>query len=109
MATDVIAVLEDADAAGSVDPTSDGLLSGLRFLVNGYVPIDDLEGRWVGELEAPDRWDVAEGLMVSVMVVLDHPGSKGRLGLLDRVEAVLVKELLAHGLVEPFDLAGGGR
>jgi hypothetical protein len=42
-------------------------------------------------------------------VVVRHPGVQGGLGLLDRVEQVPVEELAAHRLVQPLELAGGGR
>ena len=46
--------------------------------------------------------------MLSLVVVVDHPGIQGSLRLIDRLEAVLRRELLAHGLVEALDLSCGG-
>jgi hypothetical protein len=71
--------------------------------------VDDLEGRGSGELEAADRGDVADALVLAVGVVVADPCVEGPLRVAETDQARLGKELLAHGLVEPLDLAGGRR
>jgi len=63
----VIAVLEDADATGSIDSASDDFLDRRQFLFDLDVAVDDLE-RWSRcQLEAADRRHVAERLMLSLV------------------------------------------
>jgi hypothetical protein len=42
-------------------------------------------------------------------VVLAHPTVDADLGVIDRLEGLVVEELPAQGLVEPLHLAGRGR
>jgi hypothetical protein len=105
----VVAVLEDADATGPIDAATDDPRPRLRNFLDRNLTIDDLKRPLVGELEASDRCDVAEGLMFSVVVVVGHPLVQCCLCLLDGPEAPLGKELLAHRLVEALDLAGRRR
>ena len=58
--SDVITVLEDADATGPIDATSDDLLWRLCFLPLCDIAVDDLEARLRRKLEAPDRRNVAQ-------------------------------------------------
>src|SRR3989304_666070 len=52
---------------------------------------------------------VADALVLPLRVIAGDPRIELRLGLLDRGEGALGKELLSDGLVQPLDLAGGGR
>ena len=105
---DVITVLEDADASCPIDAPTNRLGPGRWCLFDRAVAVDDLERQWLGQLEAPDRRHVTQGLMLPVVVVVGHPHIQGRLHLVDRIEALVGEELLAHGLVQALDLAGGG-
>ncbi len=71
--------------------------------------LGDLHACLGGEGEPVGRRPVADALVGPGGVVVRHPGVQGGLGLLDRVEGVQLEELAAHGLVQPLDLAGGGR
>jgi hypothetical protein len=62
-----------------------------------------------GEGEPVGWWPVADALVGPGGVVVHHPGVQSLLGLLDGVEQLSVEELAAHRLVQPLDLAGGGR
>src|ERR671911_1357556 len=108
MAPDVIAVLENADAARTVDAPTHDLLRRQWLLLGSDVTVDDLECWWAGEFEAADRRDVAETLVLPLVVVAGDPDIETALHLLESVEGVVREELLAHGLVQAFDLAGGG-
>jgi hypothetical protein len=59
MTSDVVTMLEDADASRTIDAPTDDLLDGLRFLLDRDVAVDDLQRGQSGELEASDRRDVA--------------------------------------------------
>jgi hypothetical protein len=48
-------------------------------------------------------------MVLSLLVVVLDPDIESRLSLLDRLEAVLGEEPLAHGLVQALDLVRGGR
>jgi hypothetical protein len=52
----------------------------------------------------PDRRHIAQGLMLPLVVVVDDPDIESGLALLDRVEALLTEELLAHRLVQGLTL-----
>jgi hypothetical protein len=55
-------------------------------------------------------WDLhGDGLVGAVEVVVGDPGVQQLLGLGQGVEAVAGQQLGSEGLVEAFDLAGGGR
>jgi hypothetical protein len=47
--------------------------------------------------------------MLSLVVVVGDPAIESGLHLVDRFEAVVGEELLAHGLVHALDLACGRR
>jgi hypothetical protein len=102
---DVIAVLEDADASVAVDtPTDD--LSWRRELGFGRdVTVDNLERCRSRQLEAADRRDVAEALVLALVVVVGDPGIEGSLHVIDRIEARVREGLLSHRLVQALDLA----
>lgn len=109
MPADVIAVLENADASCPVDSATHHLGTWGRLLLDRDVAVDDLERHWLGELEAPDGRLVAQGLMLSLVVVVDDPDIESGLALFGRLEALLREELLSHRLVQPLDLARRGR
>jgi hypothetical protein len=94
VAADVVAVLEDADAPGPINAPAHGPGAWWRPLLDRDVAVDDQERSRLGELQASDRGDIAEGLVVSFVVVVLDPDIKGRLSLLDRLEAGLGEELL---------------
>ncbi len=83
VASDVIAVLEDADATGAVDAATDDLLSWCGFLFDRDVTIDHVELRRPRQLEAADRRHVAEGLMLPLVVVVGDPDLESSLHLFD--------------------------
>ena len=100
-------MLEDADASGSIDPPRDRA-SGSRRSVFTLIRVDDLLIGRIDELEATDRRDVADRLMLALGVVGRDPGVELGLSVLDRGErASFDEEFLSHRLVQPLDLAGG--
>jgi hypothetical protein len=60
-------------------------------------------------LEPLGRVDHGEGLVWPVDVVVVNPGVHRLLGLGQGIEAAAGQQLGSEGLVEAFDLAGGGR
>jgi hypothetical protein len=56
----VVAVLQDADAPGPVDPTSDHPRAGLGHLLDLHLPVHDVDGAPLGELEPADGGDVPD-------------------------------------------------
>jgi hypothetical protein len=60
-------------------------------------------------LEPLGRDDHGEGLVWPAGVVVGHPGIQHLLGLGEGVKASAAQQLNSQGLVEAFDLAGGGR
>ncbi len=109
MTTDVIAVLEDADASGAVHAARHRLGTWRSLLFDRDIAIDDLERCRPGEFEALDRWHVAQGLVFPLAVVVGDPDVESSLELLDGLEALVGEELLAHRLVQALDLAGRRR
>jgi hypothetical protein len=93
MASNVIAVLEDADAPGAVDPAAHGVPGRFESLFGRGIGVDDLRGRLSGELEPPDRCDIADRLMLSVEVVVGDPCIELGLRVLDRCERSTVEQL----------------
>ena len=56
------------------------------------------------------NWDLhGDDLVGTLGVVVGHPGVQDLLGMGEGVEAVAGEQLGPQGLVEAFDLAGGGR
>jgi len=94
VSTDVVAVLEDADAARSVHPTTDRP-SRTRSVFLPLVGIDDLFLRRGDELEATDRRDVSDRLVLAISVVAPYPAVELELRLLDGGEDQPVEELLS--------------
>jgi hypothetical protein len=60
-------------------------------------------------LEAPGRDEHGDGVVRTLGVVVVNPGIQYLLGVVGRVEAATGQQLGPEGLVESFDLAGGGR
>jgi hypothetical protein len=60
-------------------------------------------------LEASGRDGHGNGLVGAVVVVVVNPGIQDLLGVVEGVEPAAGQQLGSEGLVEPFDLAGGGR
>ena len=50
------------------------------------------------------RCEVAERVMGSLLVVLDHPSPRGFADVVERGEQMLVQDLFAQGPVEAFDV-----
>jgi hypothetical protein len=73
------------------------------------IRIDDLGGGPRHELEAPDRWDVPDPLVLPLEVVVGDPSVERCLRVLDRSGPPPREKLGAHRLVQPLDLASGGR
>ena len=81
VAAHVVAVLEDADAPGLIDPASDDPRPFLGYLLDLDLPVHDLDEPVLGKLEAADQGDVADGLVLPVVVVVGDPPVEVVLGL----------------------------
>jgi hypothetical protein len=103
VAADVIAERQHPDPSPTVDDPGGDSKTG------SSTPVDHAERRPGGQLEASHGSDVTDALVLTLGVVVLHPEIERGLGGLDGVETPQVEELLAHGAVQPFDLAGGGR
>ena len=105
----MVAVFEDADPPSHIDPADDQSRFRLGLVGDLHLTVDHFEDGPGGQFETTDRWNIADPLMLPHPVVVIHPRIQTSLSLPDRVEGVPGEELFAQGLVEPFDLAGGGR
>ena len=72
VAPDMVAVLQDRDASGPVDPSTDDLPGRGRLIVDGC-RIDHHVGSRFDELEPADGCDVAYSLMLPTEVVGGDP------------------------------------
>jgi len=105
----VVAVSQDADPPRSVDPARD------RWPLRSWLPlgldlrVDHLDLDLLHELEAPGGWHVPDRLVLALAVIAGDPGIELGLSRLERGEGPVGQELTAQALVEPLDLAGGGR
>jgi hypothetical protein len=100
-------LVADADQAAGRHPAGDlGRADGERLAGLDSWDRGCRGRRW---LEAPGRDSHGDGLVGALGVVVGNPGVQQLLGLGQGVEAAAGEQLGSQGLVEAFDLAGGGR
>ena len=78
-ASDVVAMVQDRDTSFVVDPVSHELLHRFDLRFGFDLAVDDFQRRRGCELEASDRRDVADPLVLPLDVLLDHPRIQGGL------------------------------